>query len=396
MFTTAQIFQETTRHFLGPVLPLLDDETVSEIMINGPADVFFERAGKVERSGLSFPDAPSLMAAVRNIAEYVNRPIDADHPTLDARLPDGSRVNVIIPPSARQGVCVSIRKFQKSSFDLDALVSRGSLTAEAAEFLGLAVLLHKNTVISGGTGTGKTSMLNALSARIPPSERIIVIEDSSELQLNQPHTVYLEAQPARPDGKGQVTIRDLFVNSLRMRPDRIVVGEVRRGEALDLIQSMLSGHAGSLTTVHASTPRDALVRLETLCLLGDVSIPAHVARLQVGSAVHVVLQIARFPDGSRRVQAISEVVGLDPSGSYLIEDLYRFQGRGRDDQGRIIGELVPTGRRPSFADEPAALGVENHVKLTARLFRTTPGQEDEAEQGGGTGAGPPDRPDAGP
>src|SRR5688500_16038515 len=260
MFAT-DIYRETTRHFLGPVLPLLDDPGVSEILINGPDQIYYEKGGKLHTTDIKFPDASSLMAAARNIAEYVNRRIDDNHHSMDARLPDGSRVHVIIPPSSRRGVCISIRKFQKSSFNLPSLVERGSLTAEAAEFLELSVMLHKNTVISGGTGTGKTSMLNALSAAIPAAERIIVIEDSSELQLHQPHTVYLEAQPARPDGKGQVTIRDLFVDSLRMRPDRIIVGEVRRGEALDMVQSMLSGHAGALSTIHASTPRDALVRL---------------------------------------------------------------------------------------------------------------------------------------
>jgi pilus assembly protein CpaF len=287
---------------------------------------------------------------------------------MDARLPDGSRVHIILPPSSRQGTCISIRKFHKSTFDLGALVERGSLSAEAAEFLELAVLLHKNTLISGGTGTGKTSLLNALSAAIPAQERIVVIEDSSELQLHQPHTVYLEAQPAQPDGRGAVTIRDLFVDSLRMRPDRIVVGEVRRGEALDLVQSMLSGHAGALATVHANTPRDALTRLETLCLMSDVSLPVHVARTQLASAVHLVVQIARFADGSRRIQAVTEVVGLDESGAYRCQDLYRFQARGYDPGGQLLGELVRCGTRPTFAAEPLALGLAGRVQRTATLF----------------------------
>lgn len=364
----ASIYQETTRHFLGPILPLLDDPSVTEILINGPNVIYFERAGKLARSDLKFPDDASLMAAARNVAEFVNRRIDQDHHSMDARLPDGSRVHVIIPPSSRQGVCFSIRKFQKSSFDLASLVKRGSLSAEAAEFLELVVILHKNTVIAGGTGTGKTSMLNALSAAIPAHERIVVIEDSSELQLNQLHTVYLEAQPPRPDGKGQVTIRDLFVDSLRMRPDRVVVGEVRRGEALDLIQSMISGHAGSLTTVHASTPRDTLIRLETLSLMSDVSLPVYVARAQVASAIHVVVQITRFGDGSRRVQSITEVRGLGADNAYQFEELYRFQARGRSAEGNVLGELVPTGSQPSFASEPHALGLGEKVRHTSRLF----------------------------
>ena len=264
------VYQRSIRHFLHPVVGLLDDPTVSEILINGPSRVYFERKGRLEASDCRFQDDGFLMAVVRNIAEYVGRTIGDGSHSMDARLPDGLRVHVIVPPASRQGVCVSIRKFQKSSFDLARLVEWGSLSAEAAEFLRLSVLLHKNTVISGGTGTGKTLMLNALSTAIPEHERIIVIEDTSELQLSQPHTVYLEAQPPDVHGEGQVTIRDLFVDSLRMRPDRIVVGEVRRGEALDLIQSMISGHAGSLTTVHANTCRDAAIRLETLCLMSDV------------------------------------------------------------------------------------------------------------------------------
>lgn len=366
------IYRETTRHFLTPILPLLDDPSVTEILINGPEAVYFEREGKLQRSDVRFPDAASLMAAARNVAEFVNRRIDSENHSMDARLPDGSRVHVVLPPSSRQGVCFSIRKFQKSTFDLSLLVQRGSLNAEAAEFLELAVLLHKNMVIAGGTGTGKTSMLNALSAAIPAHERIIVIEDSSELQLHQPHTVYLEAQPPRPDGKGQISIRDLFVDSLRMRPDRIVVGEVRRGEALDLIQSMLSGHSGSLTTVHATTPRDSLIRLETLCLMSDVSLPIYVARAQVASAIHLVVQIRRFGDGSRRVQSIAEVNGLDAENNYQLRELYRFHARGRSGDEKILGDLRATGVRPTFASEPFDLGLDTRVCHTSHLFSRPP------------------------
>jgi pilus assembly protein CpaF len=363
-----KIYQETTRHFLGPVRTLLDDPAVSEVLINGPDNVYYEKAGRLHRSDLKFPDAAALLAAARNVAEFVNRRLDENHHSMDARLPDGSRVHVILPPSSRQGVCFSIRKFQKSTFNLPSLVERGSLTAEAAEFLELCVVLHKNLVIAGGTGTGKTSMLNALSAAIPAHERIIVIEDSSELQLHQPHTVYLEAQPPKPDGKGSVTIRDLFVDSLRMRPDRIVVGEVRRGEALDMIQSMLSGHAGALTTVHASTPRDALIRLETLCLMNDVSLPVYVARAQVASAIHVIVQIARFSDGSRRVQTISEALDLRPDGNYATQDLYRFHSTGRGEDGRLTGVLQATGVKPRFASEPFEMGYGERVQRTKLLF----------------------------
>lgn len=365
---TRQIYEITTRRFLAPIQQLLDDPSISEVMINGPNSVYFERQGKIHRSECRFADETSLLAAARNIAEFVNRRVDSDHHSLDGRLPDGSRVHIIIPPSSRVGVCLTIRRFQKSTFQLSSLVERGSMSAEAMEFLQLCVLLHKSILISGGTGSGKTSLLNALSASIPETERIIVIEDTSELQLNQPHTVYLEAQPARPDGGGGVSIRDLFVDSLRMRPDRIVVGEVRRGEALDLVQSMISGHTGALATVHANSPRESAVRLETLCLMSDVALPIHVARMQVASALQLVIQIARMSDGSRRVQAISECLGLDAQNNYIFKDLYRFQARGRNSEGRIEGELIPTGEHPSFWEEPEQFGIQDQVKLTAKVF----------------------------
>jgi pilus assembly protein CpaF len=362
------IYAETVRHFLAPILKLLDDDDVSEILINGFETIYFERGGKLIRSDLAFPSQSALLAAARNIAEFANRNMgDADH-SMDARLPDGSRVHVIVPPSSRNGVCISIRKFRQSTFDLAQLVEWGSLSHEAREFLSLAVLLHKNTVIAGGTGTGKTSLLNALSAEIPEDERIVVIEDSSELQLNQPHTVYLEAQTPRPDGSGQVTIRDLFVDSLRMRPDRIIVGEVRRGEALDLIQSMISGHSGSLTTVHATTSYDAAVRLETLSMMSDVSIPLHVARIQVASAIQLVVQIRRYQDGSRKIHSISECLGLDEQNNYRFADIYRFQASGRDRQGELQGQLCWTGHRPSFHAEPLEMGYVDRVELTKALF----------------------------
>lgn len=364
-----EIYEQSTRHFLRPVQSLLDDPEVSEILINGYDTVYFEKKGRLYRAEACKFDTPeALMAAAQNIAEYVNRTVGKDRHSMDARLPDGSRVHVIVAPSSRQGTCISIRKFQKSTFNLDKLVEWGSLTTVTAEFLKICVLLHKNIVISGGTGTGKTSMLNALSSAIAENERIIVIEDSSELQLHQPHTVYLEAQPPRPDGKGQVTIRDLFVDSLRMRPDRIVVGEIRRGEALDLIQAMISGHSGALTTVHATTARDAATRLETLCLMSDVSLPIYVARAQVGSALQLILQIARFGDGSRRVQAISECMGLDAQNNYQFQDLYRFVARGRDADGRIEGELIPTGAKPTFSAEPFQMGYGDQVKQTSTMF----------------------------
>ncbi len=274
----ATIYRETFRHFLKPVVPLMDDPSVTEIMVIGPDRVYCERRGAIEETALRFADEAALLAAARHVAEFVGRPLDAAHPTLDARLPDGSRVHVILPPAARLGLCLTIRRFLKSSFNLKKLIQGGALTREAAVWLIQAVRLRKNILISGGTGTGKTSFLNALSSAIPPEERILVIEDSSELQLAQPHTVYLESQPANEDGEGELTIRDLFVNTLRMRPDRIIVGEVRSGEALELVQSMISGHPGSLATIRASDPLSALLRLELLSRLNPVVLPPDVAR----------------------------------------------------------------------------------------------------------------------
>lgn len=344
----SEIYGKTLRFFLAPVADLLyEDESVTEVLINGPSTIYCERGGRLERVDRGFADEQVLMAAIRNLAEYVHRRIDDEHHSMDARLPepDRFRVHVIIPPVSRQGPCVSIRKFRKSNTSLEWLISKGALDEDVAAYLRLMVQVHRNLIVSGGTGSGKTSLLNALSAHLPPHERILVIEDSSELQLQQPHVVYLEARPPRPDGKGGVTIRDLFVDSLRMRPDRIVVGEVRRGEALDMVQSMLTGHDGAMSTVHASNPLLALVRLETLCLMSDTHMPVYVARAQVAAAIQVIVQVNRFSDGSRRLSAISEIEGLDENEKYRLRDLYRFRVEGREADGRIRGRLAPTGRK---------------------------------------------------
>jgi pilus assembly protein CpaF len=389
--TRQQIFRLTIRELMAPVADLLfDDETVSEVLINGPNAIYCERKGKLELTGRSFKDPYQLDVAIRNIAQFVNRTVDDAHHSMDARFPspDMFRVHVIVPPCSnfarevadadgtlrleKEGVpVISIRKFSKNRTSLDWLVNRGSLSAMAAEYLGLAVRLHRNLVVSGGTGAGKTSLLNALSAEVPAHERIVVIEDSSELQLQQPHTVYLEAKQAGPDGKGGVTIRDLFIDSLRMRPDRILVGEVRRGEALDLIQSMLSGHDGALSTVHASSARLALVRLETLCLMNDVGLPVYVARTQVGSAIHVIAQIARLADGSRRVVGISEVAGLtgpDTNRTYRIRPIFKFVQTGMTAKDEIVGELQWTGKRSRFATMARESKWSNGIRLTKEIW----------------------------
>jgi pilus assembly protein CpaF len=361
--TRDEIFSASLHYFLAPIRDLLADDTVTEIMVNGPDEVFIERAGRLFATDRTFPGDDALRSAVHNIAQYVGREINADQPILDARLPDGSRVHVIIPPSSRQGVCLSIRKFRRDTLSLSDFIRLGSLDETAAEFLSLSVRLRKNIVVAGGTGTGKTTFLNALAGEIPDSERIIVIEDSSELRLRQRHALSLEAQTADASGRGAVSIRQLFMASLRMRPDRIIVGEVRGGEALDMLQSMLSGHSGSLTTVHASTPRDALVRLETLSLMSDVDLPVYVARAQAASAIHLVVQLSRSSaDGRRRVIQITEQTGLDESNRYTFRDLFRIERHGGDQI------LATTGAPASFAHELDLHGLRAEAQRSSALW----------------------------
>jgi pilus assembly protein CpaF len=362
------IFEASLGFFLAPIRPFLDDPTITEVMVNGYSEIYIERRGKLERTEASFVSEDALLTAVHNVAQYVGREINDHRPILDARLPDGSRVHAVIPPSARRGTYLTIRKFSRDVMNLDELIRLGSISETAREFLEICVRLHKNIIVAGGTGTGKTSLLNALSTAIPEEERIVVIEDSSELRLNQPHALYLESQQADAYGKGGLSIRQLFIASLRMRPDRIVVGEVRGGEALDMIQSMISGHAGSLTTVHASTPRDALVRLETLSLMSDVEIPIYVARAQVASAMHLVVQLSRFSeDGSRRITRITEACGLE-GDQYRLEDLFVLRMRGRTRTGKILAELTPTGTLPTFAGEAHEQAMDERIRLTGDLW----------------------------
>ena len=346
------VFEDSVQTFLGPVMQFLNDESVSEVMINGPKEIFIERRGLIEKTDATFRDEQSLVAAVRNIAQFVGRTIDENSPVLDARLPNGSRVCAVLPPCARKGTTMSIRKFSSSVPTFVDLINRGSITKEAARFLDVCIYLAKNTIISGGTGSGKTTLLNVLGSRIPNNQRVLVIEDSSELKINTDHIVFFETKHADKDGNGSVSIRDLIKAALRLRPDRIVVGEVRGPEALDLISAMNTGHGGSMGTAHANTPYDALVRLETLAMMGESNVPPAAIRRQIAAAIDLVVQIKRLSDGSRKVTHISEVISeVDEFGRYSIRDIYKFIQRGRTQDGKIVGELIPVGNIPTFMTE---------------------------------------------
>ncbi|HXB60912.1 MAG TPA: CpaF family protein [Candidatus Acidoferrales bacterium] len=333
--------------FFGPVKEYLMDDDVSEIMINGPSQIYIERKGKTVRVPAKFANEQALQAAIMNVARSIGRFYDKDNPRLDARLPDGSRVHACIPPLARVGSIVAIRKFRKEKLTVDQLVSYGSLTQEGARLLDVIVKIGRNLIVSGATSSGKTSVLNVLSALIPDHDRILVLEDASELQLQQEHKVCFETRKADEYGKGEVSIRDLLHSALRLRPDRIVVGEIRSGEALDLLQAMNTGHEGSMSTIHANTPRDSLFRMETCALLSGVDIPLSALREQVGSAIHMVIQTARLHDGTRKITAITEVLGLKDQ-QYQLHDIYVFKNEGTDTSGKIIGKHVFTGYKPSF------------------------------------------------
>jgi pilus assembly protein CpaF len=360
------VFAETLWQFLAPIRSLLDDPAVSDICLNGHRRVFVERAGRLELTEARFETGEQLASALRNLAQFVGKQVDAQRPILEARLPDGSRVEAVLPPAAPDGPYVAIRKFPKQKLDVSRLVELGSLTPVCARALEAIVRAKLNVIVAGGTGTGKTSMLNALSAFIPHGERVIVIEDSKEVQLQRDHVVQLEARPADPKGRGEVTIRDLFRATLRMRPDRIVVGEIRGGEALEIIQAMTSGHGGCLATLHATYPRDALTRLETMSMMSNVDMPLAAMRIQIASAVNVVVQVKRMGDGSRGISHVSEVLGFDPArGIYVLQDLFvrRYERMtARDD---VRSELAYTGARPTFhgalgeygATWPSELGV---------------------------------------
>jgi pilus assembly protein CpaF len=340
------IFETALRGFLSPIVPLLDDEAVTEVLINGPSEVFVERKGTLSKTELHFASEESLLSALRVIAQFVGRPFDTNHPILEGRLPDGSRVEALLPPIAPDGPSVAIRRFSKDRLTLGRLLELGAMTHDAAETLRVLVECKRNIVVAGGTGSGKTSLLNAISSLIPAGERIVVLEDARELQLQREHVVQLETRPADARGKGQITIRDLFKATLRMRPDRIVLGEIRSGEALDLVQAMTSGHGGCLTTVHASYPIDAMNRLETMALMGGVELPLVALRAQLASAVDFVVQTARLRDGRRLVTHVTEVAGVDAEHGYRLKDLFvAMPARQPDGSSRQV--LEPTGVLPN-------------------------------------------------
>lgn len=359
------ILKEVLNELLGygPLEPLLKDPEVTEIMVNGPKKVYVEKRGQLQKSSVVFDDDNHVLQIIDRIILPLGRHIDADSPTVDARLPDGSRVNAVIPPVSIDGPSITIRKFSKEKLGIGTLIDYGSITENMAEFLRACVMAHLNIIISGGTGSGKTTLLNVLSGFIPEDERILTIEDAAELQLQQDHVLRLETKPANVDGRGAVNIRELVRNSLRMRPDRIVVGEVRGGEALDMLQAMNTGHDGSLTTLHSNSPRDAIARLETLVLMAGMDLPLKVVRQQIASAIDLIVQQTRLKDGSRKVTAITEVAGME-GDTVVLTDVFKFEQTSVTTDGKVMGDLKPTGIRPLFSPRLEAAG----LKLGAEVF----------------------------
>lgn len=354
-----EVFEETLLQFLAPIRPFLDDPTVSDIMINGPDQIYVEKKGQLHLTNARFETREALVAALRNAAQYVGKHVDELKPILEGRLPDGSRIEAILPPAAPDGPCVSIRRFFKETLTVDRLINFGALTPDVASALQALVVSKLNILIAGGTGSGKTSMLNALSSFIPEGERVVVIEDSRELQLQRQHICMLEARPPDPKGRGEVTIRDLFRATLRLRPDRIVVGEIRSGEALDLIQAMTSGHGGCMSTLHATYPRDTTTRLETMAMMSDIEMPLSALRVQLASAVNIICQVSRLQDGSRKITHVTEVLGFDlAKGEYMLQDIFVRQYHGFDERGAILSDIVPSGILPRCLPQLHEHGVD--------------------------------------
>ncbi len=344
-----QISREVMDDLLGfgPLQPLLEDPEITEVMVNGCSNVYIERKGKLIKTNITFENDDAVLRIIDKIIMPLGRRIEADSPTVDARLPDGSRVNAVIQPVAIDGPSITIRKFQKDKLSIDELVQLGSITKNMADFLRACVISRLNIIISGGTGSGKTTLLNVLSGYIPSEERIVTIEDAAELMMQQDHVVRMETKTPNADGKGAVTIRDLVRNSLRMRPDRIVVGEVRGGEALDMLQAMNTGHDGSLTTLHANSTRDAISRLETMVLMAGMDLPVRVIREQIAAAIDIIIQISRMKDGTRKVTSVTEVNGME-GDTVVMTEIFKFQQTGMSQDGKVLGELTPTGIRPMF------------------------------------------------
>jgi pilus assembly protein CpaF len=352
---------------LGPIEPLLADSAVSDILVNGPYVVYIERNGILEKTSVSFKDEAHLMRIIERIVSRIGRRVDESSPMVDARLPDGSRVNAIIPPLSLDGPILSIRRFGIIPLTATHLVENGTIRKEMLELLKAGVQGKLNMLISGGTGAGKTTLLNVLSAFIPNSERIVTIEDAAELQLKQEHVVRLETRPPNIEGKGSIQQRQLVINSLRMRPDRIIVGEVRGEESVDMLQAMNTGHEGSMTTIHSNSPRDALSRLETMISMANLNLPEKAARQQIASAIHLIVQVSRLPDGSRKIMSISEIVGLE-GDTITMQELFVFERQGYDENGRVRGRFRATGIRPKFSEKLAGLG----IVIPSELFSAEP------------------------
>jgi pilus assembly protein CpaF len=353
----ARLFEQIAAEILGlgPLQPLLEDDTISEIMVNGPKNVYIERKGRLHRVPVTFENNDHVMRIIDRIVAPLGRRIDESSPYVDARLQDGSRVNAVIPPISLVGPTLTIRKFSKNPITIEQLIQFGSITAEAVQFLKACVEARLNILISGGTGSGKTTLLNVMSSFIPNDERILTIENAAELQLRQEHVVTLESRPPNIEGRGEITIRDLVINALRMRPERIIVGECRGGETLDMLQAMNTGHDGSMTTAHANTPRDALARVETMCLMAGMDLPVRAIREQVSSAVDVICQQERMRDGTRKVTTITEVSGME-GDVITMTDIFVFEHTGMEN-GKIVGRLRPTGLRPKFMDKIETAGI---------------------------------------
>src|ERR1700675_4513083 len=353
---------------LGPLEPLLWDDEITDILVNGPSQVYVERGGKLYLTDVSFQDDQHLMLIIDRIVSQVGRRVDEASPMVDARLPDGSRINAIIPPLALDGPSLSIRRFGRKRYNIEDLVEKKTLVPEIVEFLRTIVKARLNVLVCGGTGSGKTTMLNCLSLFIPPDERIVTIEDSAELMLQQPHVVRLETRPANVEGKGEVSQRDLVKNTLRMRPDRIIVGEVRGGEVFDMLQAMSTGHDGSIATIHANTPRDSMGRLEMMMLLSGVQIPQRAMRQQIASALNIIVHVSRLSDGSRKVLRISEISGMEDE-MVMMQDLFEFKRTGIGPGGEVLGQFIATGIRSTYSQRLESAG----YKLDGKIFRNTIG-----------------------